>query len=44
MLRAQGGQLYHGGTSLDNAPMRACFSRQGCREHQRFRQFRWQLR
>ncbi len=43
MLRAQGGQLYHGGTSLDNGPMRACFARQGCREWQRFRQLRWEL-
>lgn len=41
MLRAQGGRLYHGGTSLDNAAMRACFVRQGCAEHARFRQFRW---
>lgn len=30
MLKAQGGALYHGGTRVDNHPMRACFARQGC--------------
>jgi GNAT superfamily N-acetyltransferase len=44
LLRTLGGRLYHGGTGLDNVAMRACFVRQGCREHQRFRQFRWDLR
>jgi hypothetical protein len=44
LLRALGGRLYHGGTGLDNAAMRACFVRQGCLEYQRFRQFCWDLR
>ncbi|MBX2796407.1 MAG: hypothetical protein KTR31_02020 [Myxococcales bacterium] len=41
MLRAQGGQLYHGGTGLDNAPMRACFARQRCKEYRRFAVWHW---
>lgn len=36
MLRAQGATLYHGGTDAENAPMRACFEANGCREWQRF--------
>jgi GNAT superfamily N-acetyltransferase len=41
MLRAQGGQLYHGGTSADNASMRACFARQGCVAWRRFAEWAW---
>lgn len=33
MLRAQGGVLYHGGTSAENAPMLATFARNGCQLH-----------
>jgi ribosomal protein S18 acetylase RimI-like enzyme len=31
LLRAQGGAVYHGGTSASNAAMRALFERHGCR-------------
>jgi hypothetical protein len=44
MLRAQGGQLYHGGTALENAPMVACFARQRCVEARRFAVWRWTFR
>jgi hypothetical protein len=30
MMRAQGGELYHGGTSSDNLPMLKLFERHGC--------------
>jgi len=43
MLRAQGGVRYRGGTSLDNAPMRACFARNGVPEVARYREVRWTL-
>ncbi|MEZ4238182.1 MAG: GNAT family N-acetyltransferase [Myxococcota bacterium] len=41
MLRAQGATLYHGGTSAENAPMMACFARQGCVPWRRFARWRW---
>ncbi|MEN0063547.1 MAG: GNAT family N-acetyltransferase [Myxococcota bacterium] len=41
MLRAQGGRLYRGGTSLTNLPMRGCFARQGVPEVARYREFTW---
>jgi len=41
MLRAQGGVVYRGGTSLDNLPMRACFARNGVPEVERYREFAW---
>jgi hypothetical protein len=43
LMRALGGRVYHGGTSLENVAMRACFVRQGCEELVRLRQFRWEL-
>lgn len=33
MMRAQGGDLYHGGTSGDNLPMLSLFERHGCEVH-----------
>lgn len=43
MLRAQGGRLYRGGTSLANLPMRRCFERNGVPEVARYREWRWAL-
>ncbi|MEZ4241305.1 MAG: GNAT family N-acetyltransferase [Myxococcota bacterium] len=43
LLRRLGGTVYHGGTSLDNAPMRACFARQDVPELCRFDRLRWDL-
>lgn len=33
MMRAQGGELYHGGTSADNLPMLRLFEHHGCEVH-----------
>ncbi len=43
MLRAQGGRVYRGGTSLSNVAMRGCFARNGVPEVARYRRFRWTL-
>lgn len=39
MLRAQGGTLYHGGTSETNRPMVRLFEAHGCRVHARLVEF-----
>lgn len=41
MLRGQGGELYHGGTSAENAAMLRLFERHGCRLHARLEE--WKL-
>lgn len=39
LLRAQGGTLYHGGTSATNHPMVRLFERHGCRLHARLTEY-----
>ncbi|TNE88496.1 MAG: hypothetical protein EP330_14075 [Deltaproteobacteria bacterium] len=41
MLRSQGGTHYHGGTSMRNQAMRACFAANGVPELVRYRVFEW---
>jgi hypothetical protein len=43
MMRAQGGLVYHGGTSLSNLPMRRLFAKHGCREFAQFVELTAQL-
>ncbi len=44
MLRAQGGQMYHGGTSAQNEPMLRLFERNGCALHAHMEEWRLRLR
>lgn len=41
MLKAQGGQEYHGGCSMENKAMWALFERHGCRELRRLSEWSW---
>ena len=41
MMRAQGGELYHGGTAAENAGMLRLFVDHGCDEVARLEEFEW---
>ncbi|MEW6686141.1 MAG: GNAT family N-acetyltransferase [Candidatus Edwardsbacteria bacterium] len=41
MIRAQKGELYHGGCSAENAAMIALFKRHGCKEVVRMHEWKW---
>lgn len=41
MMKAQGGILYHGGTTIDNTPMKKLFAKHGCEEFLKLEE--WQI-